>query len=278
MSYLKDVYTLKNGVTIPKIGFGTWQVPNGDVAYQAVKEAIEAGYIHIDTAYDYRNEVSVGQAVKDSGIPRDQLFITSKLPSHIKTFEETETHFNETIANLGFDYLDLFLIHAPWPWSNIGQDCKEGNALAWQKMIELYEAKKIRAIGVSNFNVDDLKDLIERTGIVPHVNQIGFFAGQFPKQKETIEFCQRHNILVEAYSPLAIGHALDHPVILEMAKRYDKTPAQILIRYTLSKNTLPLPKTTKKYRMLENAAVDFVLNIEDVTILDALDADPRRWS
>ena len=278
MSFLKEFYTLSNGVKIPKIGFGTWQVPSGDVTFQAVSDAIEAGYLHIDTAYDYQNEQSVGEAIKHSGKTREELFITTKLPSHIKTFDETGSHFEASIDHLGIEYLDLFLIHAPWPWSEIGKDCKEGNAEAWKKMIELYEAKKIRAIGVSNFNVDDLKDLIDRTGVVPHVNQIGFFAGQFPRQKETIAFCQKHNILVEAYSPLAIGYALDHPVILEMAKRYDKTPAQILIRYTLSKNTLPLPKTTKKYRMLENAAVDFELNNDDVAILDALDADPRRWT
>lgn len=278
MSFLKDTYTLSNGVKIPKIGFGTWQVPNGDVAYQAVKDALDSGYIHIDTAYDYRNEKSVGQAIKDSKIPRNELFVTSKLPSHIKTFDETDAHFSETIQNLGDDYIDLFLIHAPWPWSDMGKDCREGNAQAWNKMIELYEAKKIRAIGVSNFNVSDLKDLIERTGFIPHVNQIGFFAGQFKKQQETIEFCIENNILVEAYSPLAIGHALDHPVVLEIAQRYEKTPAQILIRYTLAKNTLPLPKSTKKHRMIENAAVDFDLDDHDVMILDALDHDPRKWS
>jgi diketogulonate reductase-like aldo/keto reductase len=278
MSFLKEMYTLSNGVKIPKIGFGTWQVPNGDVAYQAVKDAIDAGYIHIDTAYDYRNEISVGQAIKDSVIPRSELFVTSKLPSHIKTYEATDVHFHETISNLGDDYIDLYLIHAPWPWSEIGKDCKEGNALAWKKMIELYEAKKIRAIGVSNFNVTDLEDLIKRTGFIPHVNQIGFFAGQFPKQQETIEFCQKHGILVEAYSPLAIGNALDHPIVLELAQRYQKTPAQILIRYTLSKNTLPLPKSTKKHRMIENAAVDFALDEHDINILDTLDHDPRKWS
>lgn len=278
MSFLNETYELSNGVHIPKIGFGTWQVPDGETAYQAVKDAIESGYIHIDTAYDYRNETSVGQAIKNSGKKREDLFITSKLPSHIKTFEETGAHFQETIDNLGVSFLDLYLIHAPWPWSEMGKDCKAGNAEAWKKMIDLYEVKKIRAIGVSNFNVDDLKDLIERTGIIPHVNQIGFFAGQFPRQKETIEFCQKHNILVEAYSPLAIGYALEHPMILEMAHRYVKTPAQILIRYTLAKHTLPLPKTTKKHRMLENAAVDFELDKDDIRMLDALDADPRKWS
>lgn len=277
MNYLKETYTLVNGVKIPKVGFGTWQVPDGEIAYQAVKNAIDAGYIHIDTAYVYQNEQSVGRAIKESGKKREDIFVTSKLPSHIKTYEETETYFNETLDNLGLDYLDLFLIHAPWPWSEIGKDCREGNAEAWKKMIELYEAKKIRAIGVSNFNVSDLEDLVKRTNYYPHVNQISFFAGIYPKQKETIDFCQKHQILVEAYSPLAIGFALDHPVILEMAQRYEKTPAQILIRYTLAHGTLPLPKTTKKHRMIENAALDFEFDVSDIEILNALDQDPRRF-
>ncbi len=274
---LNDTFVLSNGISIPKVGFGTWQVPNGDVAYQAVKDALEVGYIHIDTAYVYENEISVGQAIKDSGIQRDQLFVTSKLPSHIKNYEETDQYFHETLKRLQLYYLDLYLIHAPWPWSNIGQDCKEGNAEAWKKMIELYQAKKIRAIGVSNFNVDDLKDLIQRTGVVPHVNQIAFFAGHYQKQKETIAFCQEHNILVEAYSPLAIGHALKTPLVLSLATKYQKTPAQILIRYTLEHDTLPLPKTTKKARMIENADLDFTLDKEDVLALDALSEDPRRF-
>lgn len=274
---LNDTFVLSNGISIPKVGFGTWQVPNGDVAYQAVKDALEVGYIHIDTAYVYENEISVGQAIKDSGIQRDQLFVTSKLPSHIKNYEETDQYFHETLKRLQLYYLDLYLIHAPWPWSNIGQDCKEGNAEAWKKMIELYQAKKIRAIGVSNFNVDDLKDLIQRTGVVPHVNQIAFFAGHYQKQKETIAFCQEHNILVEAYSPLAIGHALHTPLVVSLATKYQKTPAQILIRYTLEHDTLPLPKTTKKARMIENADLDFTLDKEDVLALDALSEDPRRF-
>jgi diketogulonate reductase-like aldo/keto reductase len=274
---LKETFELYNGVKIPKVGFGTWQVPNGDIAYQAVIDALDVGYIHIDTAYVYENEISVGQAIKDAHIKRSELFVTSKLPSHIKTYEETESYFYETLKRLQLDYLDLYLIHAPWPWSNIGQECKEGNAEAWKKMIELYEQRKIRAIGVSNFNVDDLKDLIARTGVVPHVNQIAFFAGHFQKQKETIAFCQENHILVEAYSPLAIGHALNTPLVVSLAEKYQKTPAQILIRYTLEHNTLPLPKSTKKARMEENADLDFSISKEDVLLLDQLSEDPRRF-
>jgi diketogulonate reductase-like aldo/keto reductase len=274
---LKDYYTLSNGVNIPKIGFGTWQIPPGDVTYHAVKEAIEVGYIHIDTAYVYQNEESVGLAIKDSSLKREDLFITTKLPSHIKTYEGAEDFFNQSIDRLKTPYIDLFLIHAPWPWSEIGKDCKDGNALAFKKMIELYDQKRIRSIGVSNFNFDDLKDLIDQTGFVPHVNQISFFAGIHNKQKETLAFCKKHNILVEAYSPLAIGHALKLPLVIELAQKYHKTPAQILIRYTLEHGTLPLPKSIKKDRMIENTAVDFTIDQLDVLRLDALSEDPRKF-
>jgi diketogulonate reductase-like aldo/keto reductase len=274
---LKEYYTLSNGVNIPKIGFGTWQIPPGDVTYHAVKEAIEVGYIHIDTAYVYQNEESVGIAIKESGLKREDIFITTKLPSHIKTYEGAEDFFNQSIDRLKTPYIDLFLIHAPWPWSEIGKDCKDGNALAFKKMIELYDQKRIRSIGVSNFNVDDLKDLIAQTGFVPHVNQISFFAGIYNKQKETLAFCKEHNILVEAYSPLAIGHALKLPLVLELAEKYKKTPAQILIRYTLEHNTLPLPKSIKKDRMIENTAVDFIIDKLDVLRLDELSEDPRKF-
>lgn len=277
MKLLKETYQLKNGIEIPKIGFGTWQVPDGEIAYQAVKEAIESGYIHIDTAYVYQNEVSVGKAIKDSKKDRSSLFITSKLPSEIKTYQETFEYFEETLKRLDLDYLDLYLIHAPWPWSEIGKDCKEGNAEAWKAIHEIYQTGKIKAIGVSNFSIDDLEDLYQRTQIIPHVNQIPLFIGLYPKQKALIEYCQSRNILVEAYSPLAIGYALTNDIIVEMANQYKKTPAQICIRYCLEKGTLPLPKTTKQARMQENASVDFKMKEEDILILDQLDVDPRRF-
>jgi diketogulonate reductase-like aldo/keto reductase len=277
MSILNETFVLKNGIQIPKIGFGTWQVPDGEIAYQAVKEAIESGYVHIDTAYVYQNEVSVGKAIKDSKVDRSSLFITSKLPSEIKTYHETFKYFEETLKRVDLDYLDLYLIHAPWPWSAIGKDCKEGNAEAWKAIHEIYETGKIKAIGVSNFSIADLKDLYERTHIVPHVNQIPLFIGLYPKQKALIEYCESKGILVEAYSPLAIGYALTNDIIVEMANQYKKTPAQICIRYCLEKGTLPLPKTTKQARMIENASVDFKMKEADILALDQLDVDPRRF-
>ncbi|MCD4826882.1 MAG: aldo/keto reductase [Acholeplasmataceae bacterium] len=276
MKVLTQTYELSNGVKIPKIGFGTWQVPSGEIAYDSVMMALKNGYRHIDTAEAYQNEASVGKAVKDSKIPREEIFVTSKLHSHIKSYEGAKEAFNKTLEALGFDYLDLFLIHAPWPWNEMGKDCREGNVEAFKAMIELYEAGKIKSIGVSNFSPADIDNIIEHLNFVPHVNQIAYFVGH--NQVETDLYCKEKNILIEAYSPLAIGHALKNPIVIKMAKDYEKTPAQILIRYCLEKGTLPLPKSTHESRIIENSQVDFSIKKEDLDILDQIDDDPRKWN
>src|SRR5690554_233996 len=262
------MYILPNGIKIPKIGFGTWQIPPGEIAYKSVLDAIKVGYKHIDTAYTYENEQSVGKAIKDSRINREELFVTSKLPSHIKDYEGTIKHFNLTMENLGLEYLDLYLIHAPWPWDEIGKDCSEGNVLAWKAMIELFKNGKIRAIGVSNFNKDEIENIVKHTNFVPHVNQIQFHIGN--TQNETVKYCNEHNIFIEAYSPLGTGRVLKNETVIQMAKKYNVSPAQLSIRYCLEKNTAPLPKTTNANRMKENLNVDFKIFDEDIKILDEL--------
>jgi diketogulonate reductase-like aldo/keto reductase len=276
MKILTDTYVLSNKVKIPKIGFGTWQVPDGKIAYDSVSMALKNGYRHIDTAEAYKNEKSVGQAIRDSKIPREEIFVTSKLHSHIKTYEGAKEEFQKTLKELGFDYLDLFLIHAPWPWNEMGKDCSKGNVEAFRAMIELYKEGKIRAIGVSNFSPAEIDNIIENLDFVPHVNQIAFFVGH--NQSETDAYCKEKNILVEAYSPLAIGHALKNPVVIKMAEAYDKTPAQILIRYCLEKGTCPLPKSTHESRIIENSQVDFEIKKSDLDLLDQIDDDPRKWN
>lgn len=275
MGALKETYRLSNGVEIPKIGFGTWQIEPGKNAYNAVEKALRNGYRHIDTAHAYQNEKSVGEAIKDSGIPRDEIFVTSKLRAEIKDYDLAIQHFNETLDNLGLDYLDLYLIHAPWPWSEMGKDCKDGNAAVWKAIIEFYESGKIRAIGVSNFGPSDIDYIVKKTTFVPHVNQISFFVGN--KQEETYAYCQKHNIFIEAYSPLGIGYALKNPIIIEMAKKYGVSPAQICIRYCLEKGTAPLPKSVHEERIVENTKVDFKIQAEDLAVLDQVKDDPRRW-
>ncbi|AQQ52310.1 aldo/keto reductase [Planococcus lenghuensis] len=263
----ENTFTLHNDVEIPDIGFGTWQIPNEE-AYDAVTVALKNGYTHIDTALVYQNEENVGKAIKDFDIAREDVFLTSKLPAHMKGYDETLRTFDGSLTNLGVDYLDLYLIHAPWPWDDIGKDCTEGNIASWKAMEKLYKDGAIRSIGVSNFSESDIQALLDACDIVPMVNQIPFYIGR--DQKNLLEFCKQHNIVVEAYSPLATGQILNSPEIQDMATKYGVTPAQICIRYCLEHDTLPLPKSTNESRIIENKQLDFTLSPEDVQKLDAM--------
>ncbi|HOI85430.1 MAG TPA: aldo/keto reductase [Acholeplasmataceae bacterium] len=276
MKTIQQVYTLKNGVKMPKVGFGTWQIPDGDVCFTAVSQALKHGYRHIDTAAAYRNERSVGEAIKASGLKREDVFVTSKLQSHIKSYQETLDAFEKTLKELDMTYLDLYLIHAPWPWNEIGKDCKEGNVQAYKAMEKLYREGKIRAIGVSNFSPEDLDNILKHCEIIPHVNQISFFIGN--NQEETHRYCDAKGILVEAYSPLAIGYALSNQTIQDIAKKYNVTPAQLCIRYCIDKGTAPLPKSIHESRIIENTGLDFQIKKEDLDFLDTIKDDPRRWN
>jgi len=264
----RAAFTFHNGVEIPNIGFGTWQIPNEE-AYAAVTTALKNGYTHIDTALAYQNEENVGKAVRDFQLAREDVFITSKLPAQIKGYDETLEAFEETISNLGVDYLDLYLIHAPWPWTEIGKDCIEGNIQSWKAMEKLYNDNKIRAIGVSNFSEQDIQAILDTCDIVPMANQIPFYIGR--DQESLLAFFKEHGIVVEAYSPLATGQILNSPAILEMAEKYGVTPAQLCIRYCLERETLPLPKSTNEARIIENKQLDFAISPEDVKILDAIE-------
>lgn len=261
-------FILNNGVKIPKIGLGTWQSKNGDEAYNSVKWALEYGYRHIDTAYDYQNEVSVGKAIKDSKLERSEVFITTKCPSHVKDYAGAIEHFNSSIKSLDTDYLDLYLIHAPWPWSNVGQDCTEGNIEVWKAMIKLYNEGRIRSIGVSNFSISDIEALIKSTGFKPHANQIRYFIGN--TQEELTKYCQENDILIEAYSPFATGELIDNPIINEMAEKYNTTIPKICLRFCVQNNTLPLPKSVHQNRIIDNLDFDFVISKEDMDYLNSL--------
>lgn len=267
---VKDLdFTLYNGIKIPAVGFGTWQVKDGDEAYNSVKWALEAGYRHIDTAYVYENEDSVGKAIKDSKIKREELFITTKLPSDIKTYDGAIEYFNKSLKLLGLDYIDLYLIHAPWPWSNVGQNCDEGNILAWKAMIDLYNEGKIRSIGVSNFSIKDIENIVKATNFKPMVNQIRYFIGN--TQKALTKYCQDNDILIEAYSPFATGELLDNTKLKEMADKYNTTIPKICLRFCLQNNTLPLPKSVHKERIYDNLEFNFIISDEDMAYLNSLD-------
>ena len=262
-------FKLNNGLLIPAVGFGTWQVKDGDEAYNSVKWALEAGYRHIDTAYVYENEESVGKAIKDSGIKREDIFVTTKLPSDVKDYKGALKSFEESLKALDLNCIDLYLIHAPWPWSNVGQNCDDGNIEAWQAMINLYNKGLIKAIGVSNFSIDNIKNITEATGFKPMVNQIRYFIGN--TQKELTKYCQDNDILIEAYSPFATGELLANSKLEEIAKKYNTTIPKICLRFCIQNNTLPLPKSVHKERIYDNLDFDFEISESDMNYLNSLD-------
>ena len=263
-----EFFTLNNGVKIPSIGFGTWQVAEGEEGYNSCLWALKAGYRHIDTAFAYDNEPSVARAIADSGISREDIFITTKLPADIKTYEGTKEHFEKSLKNLDTDYIDLYLIHAPWPWSDVGNDYTDGNIAAWRAMIDLYNDGRVRAIGVSNFHVKDIKAIVEATGFVPAVNQIRYFIGN--TQNEITEYCQANGILVEAYSPLATGALVEHSDLTKLAEKYGVSIPQLCIRFCVENGTLPLPKSVNEARIKANLDVDFEISKEDMAYLNSL--------
>ena len=261
-------FELHNGVMIPAIGFGTWQVPDGEICYNAVANALRSGYRHIDTAKAYNNEKSVGRAVKDSGLRRDEIFITSKLPAEIKSYEGAWENFNKTMENLDTGYLDLYLIHAPWPWTEIGKDCTKENISVWKAMEEIYNSGRCRAIGVSNFSVKDLNAILDNGQIKPMANQIKYYIGN--TQEEITDFCMKNEILVEGYSPLATGKILGNGHIKEIAEKYRTTVSKICIRYVFQKGVLPLPKSVTPERIQQNFDINFTISGEDMKYLDSL--------
>jgi diketogulonate reductase-like aldo/keto reductase len=264
-------YTLSNGIAIPSIGFGTWQIPNGTEAYESTLAALKSGYRHIDTAAAYGNEESVGQAIKDSGIDRKSVFITSKLKAELKGYQTAKMEFEKTIRKLGVDFLDLYLIHAPKPWNvhSDGTEYTTQNIETWKAFIDLYKEGKIKAIGVSNFRPEHLKPIIEATGFVPHVNQIFLCPGAL--QRETVAYSQPLGILTEAYSPFATGRLFKVETMQQMAEKYQRSLAQIAIRWSLQRNMLPLPKSVTKERIANNFQVwDFEILESDMAIIDEI--------
>lgn len=269
MNKITDTYKLINNVEIPIVGFGTWQTPNDEIGYNAVKTALEVGYRHIDTASVYGNEVSVGKAMKDSGVKREDIFLTSKVWNGDHGYEATLRAFQESLDRLDTDYLDLYLIH--WPNPLAFRDCwEEVNAGSWKAMEELYEAGKIKAIGVSNFWVHHLEALFKTAKIMPMVNQIRICPGDL--DVDLIKYCEDKNILLEAYSPLGTGKAFGVEVLEDIAKKYDTTVAKICLRWSLQHGFLPLPKSVTPSRIEANTDVfGFELKEEDMTLIDQLD-------
>jgi len=265
---LKENLSLHNGVSIPKIGFGTWMMFEGKTTVDVVKKALSTGYRHVDTAALYDNEISVGKAIRTSGIPRKQVFVTSKLEAHVKNASLAQEALEETMRKLDLAYLDLYLIHAPAPWGDKHSRYYRENVDVYRVLEHYYDTGKLRAIGVSNFEIADLENIMKHCDIVPHVNQIKLHPGL--PQTQLVNFCKAHDIVVEAYSPLGQGSLLTDPIIKRLSEKYDVTPAQLCIRYCLEKGTIPLPKTQNEKRMVENASMAFRIEEKDMKTLDTL--------
>lgn len=246
-----NTYQLNNGVKIPVLGFGTFKAKDGEEAYRAVLEALKAGYRHIDTAAIYQNEESVGQAIKDSGVPREDLFVTTKLWNSQQTYEQARQAFAESLEKLGLDYLDLYLIHWPNPKPLRENDqWKIRNAEVWRAMEDLYQEGKIRAIGVSNFLPHHLDALLATATIVPAVNQVRLAPGVY--QEEVVAYCREKGILLEAWGPFGQGELFDSKEVQEIAANHGKSVAQIALAWSLAEGFLPLPKSVTASRIQAN--------------------------
>ena len=268
MKSLTDTYTLSNGVHIPCVGFGTWQSKDGPEARDSVAEALRAGYRHIDTAQGYGNEENVGQAVKESGLSRGEVFLTSKLTNSVRGYSETLSAFHESLRKLGTDYMDLFLIHWPRP-INFRDDWEAQNAQSWRAMEDLYREGKVRAIGISNFHPHHIEALLKTATVAPMVNQIRLAPGD--TQDEVVSFSREKGMLLEAYSPLGVGKVFEVPQMKDLARKYGKSIAQIAIRWSLQRGYLPLPKSVTAERIHENTRIfDFQLDDEDVELIAGL--------
>lgn len=262
---LKDTVKLHNGVEMPRFGLGVFKVENGSEATESVKAAIKNGYRSIDTAAIYKNEEGVGAGIKESGVARDELFITSKVWNEDQGYETTLAAFEKSLERLELDYLDLYLIH--WPGKDKYKD-------TWRALEKLYKDGKVRAIGVSNFQVHHLEELLKDAEIKPMVNQVEFHPCL--TQVELREYCKKQGIQVEAWSPLMQGQLLDNEVLKQIAEKHNKSVAQVILRWDLQQNVITIPKSIKEHRIIENADIfDFELSQEDIEKINALNKDER---
>lgn len=263
---LNETYTLENGVELPKLGLGTWFIDD-DKAAEAVRTAVKLGYRLIDTAQAYGNERGVGEGVRTCGVPREELFVASKVAAELKTYEAAARSIDETLEKMGLSYLDQMIIHAPQPWNEFREEKRyfAENKAVWRALEDAQAAGRVRVIGVSNFLRDDLENLLTDCRVRPAVNQILLHISN--TDLPLLEFCKQQGIQVEAYSPIAHGEALKNPAISEMAAQYGVSAAQLCIRYVLQLGTAALPKTADPSHMAANAAVDFVISDADMETL-----------
>ncbi len=262
---LQDTVTLNNGVKMPGFGLGVYKMEDGQSVVQSVKAALKHGYRLIDTASYYHNEEGVGQAVRESGIPREEIFVTSKVWNDQQGYDNTLKAFEDSLEKLGLDYLDLYLVH--WPVTGKFKD-------TYRALEKIYEEGKVRAIGVSNFQVHHLEDLLKDCKIKPVINQVEYHPHL--TQEELKVYCEKENIQLEAWAPLKRGGVFDEPIIQELSEKYRKTPAQVILRWDVQHNVVTIPKSVKEQRIIENADIfDFSLTKEEVKQIDSLNRNER---
>ncbi|ANF47433.1 aldo/keto reductase [Priestia megaterium] len=261
-----ETYKLSNGVEMPLLGLGTWLLDDEQAA-QAVRDAVSNGYRHIDTAQAYMNEAGIGEGIRSSGVEREELFITTKVAAEAKTYEEVTESIDESLTKMGLDYIDLLIIHSPQPWTEFREENRyfEENKEAWKAMEDAYKAGKVKAIGLSNFLQDDIENILSSCEIKPMVNQVLVHVSNTPL--DLIEFCQKNDILVEAYSPIAHGAVLDNKEVKVIADKYGVSVAQLCLRYDIQLGLALIPKTANPDHMRINAELDFVISDADMEIL-----------
>ncbi len=263
---LKEKFRLSNGIEIPKLGLGTWFISDEDAA-QAVKDAVELGYRHIDTAQAYQNEQGVGEGIRTCGVKREEIFVTTKLAAEVKSYGEAVASIDQSLKTLGLEYIDMMIIHSPKPWMEFHEENAyfEGNREAWMALEEAYKAGKLKAIGLSNFQQADIDNILASCSVKPMVNQILVHISNTPT--ELIEYSQEKGILIEAYSPIAHGELMKNEAVKSIAEKYGVSVPQLSIRYCLELGLLPLPKTANPAHMKHNAEVDFEISGADMEIL-----------
>lgn len=268
MNKLTDAFVLSNGVKVPCIGYGTYLAPNGEITRNSVMEALKIGYRHVDTAFAYGNETAVGEGIKNSGLNRDEVFVTTKHWVTMRGYEKATEAIDMSLKNLGLDYLDLYLIH--WPCvEKVSPDWKEINASTWRAFEDAYKAGKIRAIGVSNFQKKHYDALASMCDIKPMVNQIEFHPGY--TQMDTVKYSQENGMLVQAFSPLGCGAVLNDETLKGIAAKYNKSVAQVCLRFVLQSGLNVLTKSVTPSRILENSQIfDFELSAEDMAVINAM--------
>lgn len=276
MTTITDTFKLNNDVLMPKVGFGTWQTRPGKETYDAVSNALKAGYRFIDTAKAYQNEKSVGKALRDANVNREDVFVQTKLPGETKTYDRTMADFESSLTALDLDYVDSYIIHAPWPWNQMGANYDTQNRDVWRAMQDIYNSGRAKAIGVSNFNSHDLENLLTWDGLTvkPAVDQIQYYVGH--TQASIVKTAEAAGIVVQAYSPLATGGLLSDPTLERLADKYHVSLPQLALRFIIQNGVAPLPKARAMAHVEANTELDFEISSEDMTYMNQL-SDDHGW-